>query len=184
MKKVYIKVLGMMCNHCYQTVTKAVESEPNVKKVRIHRDIVTVWYEDEIDIDKIIANIIERGYVTKKEYVSENKKKIDNSITLLEFIIIFASIIIIVSILNKIFGFNIFNMIPTIDNNIQLGMLFITGLFTSIHCISMCGAINLYTSASSEEGIKRFKNPILYNVGRLISYTVLGRHYWCDRKYF
>ena len=62
----------MMCNHCYQTVTKAVESEPNVKRVRIHRDIVTVWYEDEIDIDKIIANIIERGYVTKKEYVSEN----------------------------------------------------------------------------------------------------------------
>lgn len=103
----------MMCNHCYQTVTKAVESEPNVKRVRIHRDIVTVWYEDEIDIDKIIANIIERGYVTKK---------------------------------------NMF--------------------------------LKMYTSASTEDGIKRFKNPILYNAGRLISYTALGWHYWCDRKYF
>ena len=37
---------------------------------------------------------------------------------------------------NEMFGFNIFNMIPTIDTNIQLGMLFLTGLFTSIHCIS------------------------------------------------
>ena len=73
------------------------------------------------------------------------------------------------------FGFNIFNMIPTIDTNIQLGMLFLTGLFTSIHCISMCGAINLYASASKEDAkIKKLKNPLLYNIGRLVSYTILG----------
>ena len=45
--------------------------------------------------------------------------------------------------INKLFGYNIFNIIPSIDANMTYGMLFITGLLTSIHCISMCGAINL-----------------------------------------
>ena len=184
MEKIYMKVEGMMCNHCYQTVTKIIKSEHNVKKVKIHRDIVSIWYENDIDFDRIIAEICERGYITKREYISKDRKKIDNNINLLEFIIIFGSILLIVSVLNKFAGFNIFNMIPTIDNNIQLGMLFVTGVFTSIHCISMCGAINLYTSASQEEGIKKFKNPLLYNIGRLVSYTALGRTYRWNWKNF
>ena len=52
-------------------------------------------------------------------------------------------------------------------------MLFITGLLTSIHCISICGAINLM--AVLDNSIKRnLKRPILYNLGRLISYTLVG----------
>ena len=85
------------------------------------------------------------------------------------------ALILINILLNKLFGFNVFNMIPTINNNITFGMLFVTGLFTSIHCISMCGAINLYASSNNNtNNLKKFKNPLLYNLGRLISYTVLG----------
>ena len=175
MKKIYIKIEGMMCNHCYETISKIIQKDFNVKKVKIKRDIATIWYEKEINIENIIEEINKKGYITKKEYVSEDKSKIDNNINLLEFILITCCIILIMLVLNEIFGFNIFNMIPTIDTNIQLGMLFVTGLFTSIHCISMCGAINLYASASKEDAkIKRLKNPLLYNIGRLVSYTILG----------
>ena len=175
MKKIYIKIDGMMCTHCYQTVSKIIQSDFNVKKVKINRNIATVWYENEINIENIIEEINKKGYVTKKEYVSKEKSKIDDNVDFLEFILIACSIILVILVLNEMFGFNIFNMIPTIDTNIQLGMLFVTGLFTSIHCISMCGAINLYASSSKEEGkIKKFKNPLLYNIGRLLSYTILG----------
>ena len=175
MKKIYIKIEGMMCNHCYETISKIIQKDFNVKKVKIKRDIATILYENEINIENIIEEINKKGYITKKEYVSEDKSKIDNNINLLEFILITCCIILIMLVFNEIFGFNIFNMIPTIDTNIQLGMLFVTGLFTSIHCISMCGAINLYASASKEDAkIKRLKNPLLYNIGRLVSYTSLG----------
>ena len=83
------------------------------------------------------------------------------------------SIIFFVILLNKMFGFNVFNMIPTIDSNITYGMLFVTGLLTSIHCISMCGSINLVASIDSENN-KNYKKPIMYNIGRIISYTVMG----------
>jgi sulfite exporter TauE/SafE len=48
-------------------------------------------------------------------------------------------------------------------------MLFITGILTSIHCISMCGAINLAVSTG-----RSIKNPLLYNLGRVVSYTIIG----------
>ncbi len=175
MKKIYIKIDGMMCTHCYQTVIKIIQKDFNVRKVKINRNIATVLYENEINIENIVEEINKNGYITKKEYISKDKSKISDSVNLLEFILIACSIILVLLILNELFGFNIFNMIPTIDTNIQLGLLFVIGLFTSVHCISMCGAINLYASTSKEESkIKKFKNPLLYNIGRLLSYTILG----------
>lgn len=39
----------------------------------------------------------------------------------------------------------------------------------------MCGAINLAASKDTKNNtIKRFQKPVLYNLGRLVSYTVLG----------
>ncbi len=175
MEKIYIKIDGMMCAHCNQTITKIIQNDFNVRKVKIKRNIATVWYENEINIETVIKEINKKGYITKEEYISKDKSKIDDSMNLLEFILIISSIILIILVSNEIFGVNIFNMIPTIDVNLQLGMLFITGLFTSVHCISMCGAINLYASSSNEENkIKKLKNPLLYNIGRILSYTILG----------
>lgn len=60
------------------------------------------------------------------------------------------------------------------------GVLFMVGLLTSVHCIAMCGGINLSQclpnqNAADEETEKRtFLPTILYNLGRVISYTVIG----------
>ena len=35
MKKIYIKIEGMVCNHCYETVTQIITKDFNVKKVKI-----------------------------------------------------------------------------------------------------------------------------------------------------
>lgn len=47
---------------------------------------------------------------------------------IVEIIVILLLIILVFYLLNKIIGFNIFNVIPTIDENITYGMLFVTGL--------------------------------------------------------
>jgi sulfite exporter TauE/SafE len=59
------------------------------------------------------------------------------------------------------------------------GMLFIVGLFTSLHCIAMCGGINVsQTMTSSNNSTKSklstLKPSFLYNSGRVVSYTILG----------
>ncbi len=58
-------------------------------------------------------------------------------------------------------------------------MLFIIGLFTSLHCVSMCGGINLSQCLnnnviSDKEKLSTVKPAFLYNLGRVISYTIFG----------
>jgi sulfite exporter TauE/SafE len=69
---------------------------------------------------------------------------------------------------------------PLAEAGMGYGMLFIIGLITSVHCVAMCGGINLsqcIPNAASRE--KRDRTAVLfpsmlYNGGRIISYTVVG----------
>ncbi len=51
---------------------------------------------------------------------------------------------------------------------------FIVGLVGSFHCIGMCGPIALALPITGESNIKMILGRILYNLGRIITYTVLG----------
>lgn len=169
----YVKIDGITCDNCRNKIKKELLNIKEIKDVEIVKSIAKVTYSKELDEIKIINTVNSLGYFTKKDYVSENIKDIDSDIKLKEFIIIFISISLLIFLIKKIFGYNIFNVIPTISENITYGMLFITGLLTSIHCISMCGAINLMTTFNRENKVN-LKRPFLYNLGRLISYTLLG----------
>ena len=170
---VYVKIDGITCDNCRNKIKKDLLNIKEIKDVEIVKSIAKVTYSKELDEIKIINTVNSLGYFTKKDYMSENIKDIDSDIKLKEFIIIFISISLLIFLIKKIFGYNIFNVIPTISENITYGMLFITGLLTSIHCISMCGAINLMTTFNRENKVN-LKRPFLYNLGRLISYTLLG----------
>ncbi|MDD3452799.1 MAG: sulfite exporter TauE/SafE family protein [Bacilli bacterium] len=171
MNKIYIKIENMTCDSCKQKITSKLIKIKNIKNIIFDKDIVQLEYVKTININEIIKNIIDLGYYTDLKMISDNKKKLLKKITFFEIFYISLIIILISLIVNKIFGFNIFNVIPKIDSKISYSMLFITGLLTSIHCVSMCGAINLVASSS----IKRnYKKPIFYNLGRLTSYTIIG----------
>jgi sulfite exporter TauE/SafE len=58
-------------------------------------------------------------------------------------------------------------------------MLFVIGLITSFHCIAMCGGINLsqcvpYEKQIGVNKISSLRPSLLYNLGRIISYTIVG----------
>ena len=59
------------------------------------------------------------------------------------------------------------------DDSMGYGMLFVTGLLTSVHCVAMCGGIGLSQSLA---GVKKTSiAPMLhYQLGRVISYVGLG----------
>ena len=64
---------------------------------------------------------------------------------------------------------------PTARAGMSLGALFTVGLLTSLHCVAMCGGINLAQSAASAQAGRRVSAANLqYNLGRLISYTAVG----------
>ncbi len=83
----------------------------------------------------------------------------------------------------------VFAIIPTIDAGISIGALIVTGLLTSLHCISMCGGIALSQGVkgvlpdstgpgSILPGTRYFGAALIpslaYNLGRITSYTIIG----------
>lgn len=171
MKKIYIRIDGMTCENCRFKVTNELKKICNVKKITFERNIAEIEYNEKLDKKKIVDSIIELDYYTNLDMVSDDKKILRKAISGFEIIYIGVIIITFSIILNTIFGFNVFNAIPKIDSKVTYAMLFFTGLLTSIHCVSMCGAINLVASSSINRNVKK---PILYNLGRLLSYTIIG----------
>lgn len=66
------------------------------------------------------------------------------------------------------------------DARMGYGMLFAIGLATSVHCIAMCGGINLSqciphgADAGKKSGVFSLPPALMYNLGRVISYTTIG----------
>lgn len=70
--------------------------------------------------------------------------------------------------------------LPVLTSGASLGLVLIFGLLTSLHCLGMCGGLVLSQCVSKrEEGRKKSRREIvlpsaLYNLGRVISYTIIG----------
>lgn len=54
----------------------------------------------------------------------------------------------------------------------QVGFIILTGLFSAPHCIGMCGGI--VSAVSLNSTASAYKSTLLYNAGRILSYTMLG----------
>lgn len=173
MKRIYIKIDGIHCVNCENTIKYALLSDKKIKRVSFDGFIAIVTCENNAKENDLIKVINDLGYYTDKDNISDDINDLKNNIKLKEFVIILVGIIFICFLLYKVFGYNIFNMIPTIDSNVTYGMLFMTGLLTSIHCISMCGSINLVATVNNDNK-RSIKRPLLYNIGRIISYTIIG----------
>lgn len=84
-------------------------------------------------------------------------------------------IIIVAAIILLGFKTNGFDMELKLTNA-SYAVLFVVGVLTSIHCVGMCGGIMLSQSLSKESNnkLEAIKPALMYNLGRVISYTILG----------
>ena len=173
MKKIYVKIEGITCSHCESKIKKALLENKKIKDVGIEKNIAHISYQGKLNKEELIEPILALDYFTKEEYISDHLKSLNSTIQWQEFVLIFGCILLFSYLIYQIFSFNILNMIPTIDSSITYGMLIVTGMLTSIHCISMCGAINLIATVTPNYS-RNLKRPLLYNLGRVISYTIIG----------
>lgn len=58
---------------------------------------------------------------------------------------------------------------------VNYGLLFITGVLSSFHCVGMCGALVVgYATQRAREGKKAYGGHLWYGLGKTLSYTTLG----------
>lgn len=174
-----LKIGGMTCVSCENRIRKKLIQLPGIEKVNVNYNYGTaeIFYDvNVIELEKIIHNIEDLEYkvIRKKSNVTQ---KFDSTRVIGAVFIIFA----VYMIMRRTGISNIFNQFPQAEEGMGYGMLFLIGLLTSVHCIAMCGGINISqcmpqtSKCSAKKGVMAALRPsILYNIGRVISYTLIG----------
>ena len=162
-----ILVKGMFCTNCERTVQEALVSLSGVQSASacFTKETVTVTYVEEQVSSRLLKQEIEKlGYET----VSDSSRHTQ--------IISILLILLALYVIARHLGWTrVFNIFPNIEASLDFGMLFVIGLLTSVHCIAMCGGINLTQSTvSAKEGAGVVRSNLAYNFGRVISSTVIG----------
>lgn len=170
-KKLMLKVNGMSCSSCELRLKEAFEKVEWIYKAKANKDrqIIILEIKDGKFDENFVKTIIEELGYRYEGILQENNKLRVGSI----FILVLAfGLIGVAFILQSITGFN---FLPVITPEMGYGILFIVGLLSSIHCIGMCGGINLsQTIKGCAENGKNFIPSLKYNTGRLVSYTLIG----------
>ena len=168
---------GMICVNCQNRIEQALRNIAGISKVYVSysKGQAEIEFDNDIlTLDRIIAVIQNLDYKVVKKRKKDYSEFVNRAVT-------FAIIILLYCLLQR---FGILNLlVPSMlaDSKMSYGMLFLVGLLTSIHCIAMCGGINLSQCipVADDDNGKTPKNKIilpslLYNTGRVISYSVIG----------
>ena len=193
-------VTNMTCTHCESAIENELTKEMGIISVnaKYSSGKVNIAYDEKvIGLSKIIEVIEQAGYQVNHEMSEQQTGKIiqnnniaqkknttqatttmkrDYSDVIGVIVIIFA-----IYMVAKRFGlFDLLYQFPVAKESMGYGMLFVIGLLTSVHCVAMCGGICLSQCVNANDSTKAIskwaalKPSLLYNLGRVISYTVIG----------
>lgn len=165
---------GMTCVNCEKKIENCLRKRVEIREVAVSYETGTaeILYDaNKITLQEIIRIINDLGYDAKSE---ANSWK-DSILRVVK------ELAVILAVFLFLQHFGILNRLAPdslADESMSYGMLFVIGLITSVHCIAMCGGINLSQTlqreVSKDISRKMFKNTLMYNMGRVVSYTVIG----------
>lgn len=177
-KVIRLNIGGMTCVNCQNKIEKTLNHTDGVISANVSYDNATadIDYDEEKISQKEIIAVIERldyEVILRKKAAGPN---ITNIVCML---------VIIVSLYVMLQSMGILNLlVPSqlADTKMGYGMLFVIGLITSVHCIAMCGGINLSQcipqmaqGETDDTGkLATFQPALAYNIGRVMSYTAVG----------
>lgn len=160
-------IRGMFCAHCEETIRKALMSAPGVLSAEVswEREQAVVGYDpDETEASALQACIEAAGY----RVVSSGEEKT-------QIVSVLVLLLALYSIARCTGHTQVFSFFPKAEASLGIGALFVTGLLTSVHCIAMCGGINLTQSVAAASGRRSIlRANALYQCGRVLSYTAVG----------
>lgn len=169
LKQTVWKINGMHCVHCEGAVVRAVSSLSGLKQPRADYRSSTLtaqWDSDKLPLAAIRQALQAEGYDIRTGGL------LREVLSLLIALALCAGLYGLLSFS----GLSVFlSSFPLAREGMSLGAVFVVGLMTSFHCVAMCGGINLSQSShAAQRGHGVMRSNLLYNLGRVLSYTALG----------
>lgn len=172
-----LNIGGMHCKACKALIEEEVGALEGVEKIEVDlvKETGTLKIKDEDNLKEVFKTIKKIGYSAEQaneEKALEKKSLKKNYIIAVIFLTLF---MLGYFLLQSLGGFQILSALN--EKNISYSLIFLIGVLASFHCIGMCGGFVVsYTIADGEQklGQKKYNKHFLYNLGRLISYTIIG----------
>ncbi|MBM3200570.1 sulfite exporter TauE/SafE family protein [Candidatus Woesearchaeota archaeon] len=168
-KTVKFNVEGMTCPSCEKLIQERALEIKGVKHCKVDcssgKGEVT-FDPKKTSIDNIFGAIEGKGYEC---FFADGESSSDDWIG---WVIALLGIALV--------GYFIFKMVggvelPTISPNMGYGLLFLVGMLTGFHCVSMCGGFVVsYTAKYAQEKKSSYQAHLMYGFGKVVSYTIIG----------
>ena len=170
-KSRHLRIKGMHCTGCEETIENALCSLPGVQRVKADyvKRTVDVEFDGELIADAgIRAAIEEKGYEFDSASATAGSLLRNGSIFLF-FLLLVGGI--------TFWGKSMVpGLVGEMSPNLGHAMLFSIGFFTGFHCIGMCGGFVVgYASANGpQSAASTAMRHLMYASGKTISYAVIG----------
>ena len=176
-RSVMLRIGGMTCINCQSKIERHLSKLNGIlhAKVRWEKGLAKINFnETKISLEEIIAEIEKLDYKVIR--------KGEGSFSFLDSLLYAGIIVLLFLFLQKTGVMNLLVPGSLASSKMSYALLFVTGLLTSVHCVAMCGGINLSQSlssvtlseSSSRSSRKIYLPSLLYNLGRVASYTLVG----------
>lgn len=181
-KVAHVEIQGMHCANCEVLIERRFKKIPCVRRVRASHTTgrAEVVYYGDLDIKALQSAIADDAYTVSRvreqeagAFASRNTSR-----DYVEIGAVFLTFVALYVLLRQL------DVLPdrlTVPSTISYGLAFLIGLVASVStCIAVTGGLLVgvaakYNAASGHlSGIQRFKPHIYFNVGRIVSYTMLG----------
>lgn len=177
-KKVLLQIDGMTCVNCQDKIKNALEHTEGVISADVsynHGHAEIVYDIEKTSVSDIISVIEKLDYNVRRNWKTQ-------ATVLMHTAGILAVIAVLYVALQSTGLLNLLAPGQLADTGMGYGMLFIIGLLTSVHCVAMCGGIHISqcipqnspADTTEDRGMGTFLPALLYNLGRVLSYTVIG----------
>lgn len=173
--KIIFHISGMTCENCQKKIAAALRQTVGIHSAEVSfvNGTAVVLY----DADRIARAEIRRVIETLGYRAEEEKDAAAAARSTANLLIIILGLYLLLQ------RFGLLNfLVPSrlAAADMSYAALFLVGLLTSVHCIAMCGGINLSQCMPrgprpAEAKAATLPRPALaYNLGRVVSYTAIG----------
>ncbi|MHB9059681.1 MAG: urease accessory protein UreH domain-containing protein, partial [Bacillota bacterium] len=148
-----LRVVGMHCQSCVNRITHRLSGVPGVESVAVdlgRAQVSVVYHPKQVGLDKVRREIAALGYdVSGRRWV--------------DLLTILVGLVLFWLISQARAGRSL--LPPVAAGN--LGLVFLVGVLTSLHCAAMCGGFVL------AQGFDQ-KSALTFHGARVLSYTAVG----------
>ena len=174
LKKFKFKIFGTHCSSCKDLIETEVDTLFGVKNINVDYSSgeTIVEYDSEKISKEKIFKVIKKLKYEPREIGSDfkaNKLGIKKIISIGVLFILFVGAYFIVSELGLLEIMSSLN-----ETSISLWLVLLIGFLASFHCVGMCGGLVISYSAKVQTHEKNYLSHLRYNLGRFISYSIIG----------